>query len=359
MGISSSSGVISWTPTASQLGENDVTVSVSDGSLTDTQSFKINVSEGPKLAVIDLDVKVDGKTDKNLDDGDKIDEEAKPGSKVRFDIELENLFTDDEDLEIEDIDIEITIEDIDDGDDLEEEAKEFDIKAGKDETVKIEFKIPLEVEEDDFDVIIAIEGQDENGTIHEILFKLILEVEKEDHEIRIIRAALTPSTIKCQRTVSINTEIINTGSDDEDDVTLEILSSELGISSLTTDIDLEEGTDDNRFTKLVTAPISEDVPLGVYPIIINAYYDGKLSESKTVDLTVQECILVEEVKEKVKEEKPSVEVIRPEVVKEPTPSVEISFFDTDEFFVLLAILIVIFIGMAIFIIGAAFKVLRK
>ena len=162
------------------------------------------------------------------------------------------MFTDEEDLKIKDIDVEITIEDIDDGDDLAEDADEFDIKPEKNKDVIIEFDIPLEVDEDIYDVIINIEGKDENGTTHAIIWGLELEVEKESHEIRIIRAALTPSTIRCQRQISINTEIINTGLDDEDDVTLEATSADLGISSLTADIELDEGTDDNRFTKLIT-----------------------------------------------------------------------------------------------------------
>ncbi|MEK6869044.1 MAG: putative Ig domain-containing protein, partial [Nanoarchaeota archaeon] len=119
MSISSSTGVISWTPAASQLGSNNVTVSVSDGSLTAEQNFNITVGKGPRLIISDLDVKVDTKTDKGIQNNTKISKEAAPGSRVEFKLEIENLFTDDEDLEIEDIDVEITIEDIDDGDDLD------------------------------------------------------------------------------------------------------------------------------------------------------------------------------------------------------------------------------------------------
>jgi len=359
MSISSSSGVISWTPILSQLGLNNVTVNVSDGSLNTTQSFQINVDKGPKLAISDLDVKVDKKTDKNLNNNTKIDKEAVPGSIVEFKLEIENLFTDEEDLKIKDIDVEITIEDIDDGDDLAEDADEFDIKPEKNKDVSIEFDIPLEVDEDIYDVIINVEGKDENGTTHAIIWGLELEVEKESHEIRIIRAALTPSTIRCQRQISINTEIINTGSDDEDDVTLEATSADLGISSLTADIELDEGTDDNRFTKLFTRSISADVAPGIYPITINAYYGSTLSESKTVDLTVEDCELVKKIKKEVKEEKPKVEVILPKVVKEEKPKADVSFVETEGYIVLLVILTIMFIGTAIFIVGAGFILLRK
>jgi len=45
MTIDSVTGVISWTPTFDQIGDNDVTVEVSDGLLSDSQNFIIIVSE--------------------------------------------------------------------------------------------------------------------------------------------------------------------------------------------------------------------------------------------------------------------------------------------------------------------------
>jgi len=361
MSIGSSTGIISWTPTTNQIGLNNVTVSVSDGSLTAEQSFDITVGKGPKLTISDFDIKVDTKTDKGIQNNTKISKEAAPGSKVEFKLEVENLFTDDEDLDIEDIDVEITIEDIDDGDDLDEDADEFDLKAGKNEDVSIEFNIPLEVDEDIYDVVINIEGEDENETTHEISWNLELEVEKETHEIRIIRADITPPTIACQRQIALNSEIINTGTEDEDDVTLEITSPELGISSVTSGIELDEGTEDNRFTKQVTESISKDISAGVYPVTFSVYYDSSLSEAKTVELTVEECELTKAVKEGVKEKKPDVEVIRPKatIEKPEAKPIEPSFRQTSGYKTLLAILVVVFIGTVVFVVGGAYILLKK
>lgn len=357
-----STGIITWVPTNSQLGSHGVSVNVSDSNLTATQNFTITVTKGARLTISNVEAKIDGRRDKNLNDNSKIGEEAKPGSKVEFKIELENLFTDEEDLDIEDIEVEIIIEDIDDGDDLEDDVNGIDIKEGKDETVNIEFGIPLEVEEETFDVLINVEGEDENNTKHEIFYKLQLEVEKEEHEIKIIEPLLSPPTIQCDRKISINTEIINTGANDEDDVSLEVSSLGIGISSLTTAIKLDEGTDDNRYSKIITETISENILPGVYPIIIKTMYDGKESETKTLELTVKECEMVKEVKKEVKEEKPKVEVIRPITRIQPKLKAEIkkvSFAETDKYSVLLAISIVIFIGTLIFVVGGAFIVLRK
>ena len=211
-----------------------------------------------------------------------------------------------------------------------------------------------------FDVFIEVEGRDENGTTHEILWKLQLDVEKENHEIRVLRASATPSQVICQRTISINTEIINTGADDEDDVTLEILSQELGINSVTDAIELDEGTEDNRFTKLVTATIGNDVAPGIYPVAVNSYYDGKLSGTETIDLNVGQCEAVKDIKEPVKEQ-PKVAVTEPKpgISEQQEQPIEISFADTDAYYILLSIMIVIFLGTAAFVIGAAFIVLKK
>ncbi len=47
MTINSTTGVISWTPTSTQIGNNPVTVKAFDGALDDTQSFIIIVSKSP------------------------------------------------------------------------------------------------------------------------------------------------------------------------------------------------------------------------------------------------------------------------------------------------------------------------
>jgi RHS repeat-associated protein len=60
MSIDSESGQISWTPVAGQLGDNSVTVQVSDFALSDQQSFVVAVSEDP--LPLTATVSVDPKT---------------------------------------------------------------------------------------------------------------------------------------------------------------------------------------------------------------------------------------------------------------------------------------------------------
>lgn len=54
MTINSTTGVISWTPTESQIDENEVVVEVSDGSRSTTQSFTIIVDETLLTSIVVL-----------------------------------------------------------------------------------------------------------------------------------------------------------------------------------------------------------------------------------------------------------------------------------------------------------------
>src|SRR3989344_3579929 len=129
----SSSGLISWTPEIE--GSYDVTVSVSDGSQSVTQSYSIDVKVQGKLVIRDIEVKVDDKRQTGLDDGDRVSREAKPGSDITID------------------------------------------------------------------------------------------VDKDRHALVITKAALTPETITCQKTASLSVEVTNLGSEDEDDVKIELTAS--------------------------------------------------------------------------------------------------------------------------------------
>src|SRR3989338_4389065 len=163
--------------------------------------FLMNVVYATRQALefSDVDVKVGSKTDKNLRDGETISEEAEPGDQVEFRVEVKNNYTSAENLDIENIQIKVTIEGIDDGDDLEEEASDFDLKPGNDKRVTLKFQVPLEVDEDDFDVLIEAEGEDENNTDQNLQIRLKLEVDKQSHMLKITRSTLSPAEIACNR----------------------------------------------------------------------------------------------------------------------------------------------------------------
>ncbi len=252
-----------------------------------------------KLSISDLDVEVDGRWSRDLTDGETITRDAAPGDDVSFKIKFRNNYTDDENLRIEDIVAVVTIEDIDDGESLEEESKEFDIREDDDDTVTIDFQIPIEVEEDTYTVTIEADGDDENGTSHSVSWTIYLNVEKERDELRYYRQTLLPSTITCGGTTSLTIGIINTGSDDQEEVELKIIGTGLEYENMVTidSIDADPFDDSCKYSKSFTIPIDKDVSPGVYPItFITTYDNGRETLEDSVELTVLEC---------QKEEKPA------------------------------------------------------
>jgi len=288
---------------------------------------EVNVGEivsGGKLYISDVDVKVDSKSDKNLEDGDSIREEAKPGSTVEFTIEVYNNFTNSEDIEIEDVQVTVTIQDIDDGDEIEEEAKEFDIDADDTEKVKIKIEIPWEVDEDTYDVLIEVEGDTRNNGSHEAKMDLDIDVEKKDNEVIFLRHDLTPSEIACSRTTQLSTSILNIGNDEQEDASLEVSNAALGINFRETfDLSDDPFDEDSKFRKTFTFTIEDSVSPGVYPIISKITFDdGSDTESKTADLLVRSCeALKPAVEEEEEEEDNEVVVVQPPVTTTPVDTV--------------------------------------
>ena len=287
----------------------------------------IAYAAGSKLIFSDVDVKVGSKTSKNLNDGDTIDDEAEPGDTVEFRVEVKNNFTDAEDLDIEDISIEITIEEVDDGDDLDEESSDFDLKAGRDKKVTLKFQLPIEIDEDTFDVTIHAEGEDENGTDHDADMRLRLEVEKENHLLKITRKTLSPAEVSCNRkNVQVGVTAINIGSEDEEDVTFHVLNSDFGIDLKDDvgDLDAEPNEDESRFSKVYTFNVPSDAEAGSYPIILRALYDNDRKKAEeTVTLTVSDCAtLKKETTESTTEEDEEVAVITPTTGRTTTTVVE-------------------------------------
>ena len=258
-------------------------------SVAATNEFGEIISGG-KLLVTDIDVKVDGSTDKNLKFGDKVDEELKPGSSVEFVIEFSNNFTNTQDLQIEDIEVDVTIEGIDDDDDLDEDAKEFDLDADDNDDVRVSFDIPMEVDDGNYDVLIEANGDDENGTSHSVRFRLELEVQKEDDEVRISNFAVSPSELKCSRSAQISISIVNTGADEQDDTVLEITNGDLNINVRETfDLTDDPFDDDSKFKKSFTVNVPVNQASGIYPIQAVVSYGSSDEESANADLVIAAC----------------------------------------------------------------------
>ncbi len=249
-----------------------------------------------KLVFTDVDVKVGSKTSKNLDDGDRISEEAQPGDNIEIRVEVQNNFTSLEDLDIEDISIEAEIASLDEGDDVSEESNSFDLSPSREKRVTLKFVVPIKVDEDDYDVTITAEGEDQNGTEHSAQMSLTLEVQKENHLLKIIKNSLNPADITCGRkNVQLSATVLNMGSEDEEDVSVNVFSADLGVDYRDEIDEMSSDWDDdsNEFSKTYSFNVPASMEAGSYPITIRALYDDDRKKAEgTVTLNVNECATI-------------------------------------------------------------------
>ena len=256
----------------------------------------------------------------------KIGVDVLPGSNVTFTVRVENTFQG-EDPDLRGVFATVTIEDIDDGADLDEESIDFDLEPGNDNRVDVKFPIPLDVDAGTYNVIMEAEGEDRNETSYKTEVRLKLEVKKQSHDIRITKVLLNPSIVDCDRKAKLTAEIVNAGSNAENQVALEFKATSLGVNSYDKDIFLESSDEASEEEKTHTKTLNIEVPsffkAGTFPILINLYWKNfVLFDQKTVNLAVRDCIagaVKTQPKQELKKETGAVTVTQPkEEIKEPT-----------------------------------------
>jgi hypothetical protein len=310
------------------IGDLTVTGSSSGQDLSAQSSLKMQAEN--KLEISDLDIDYDDESENGVDDGDDIPD-VSPGAEVTMSFEIENKFNDkgdcDEDGENCDIeDVEIILEMDDDEFGFDDKDLDIgDVKADDKETDEISFDVDEDAD-DDYDMTIELTGEDENGARHGQRWEITFEVEKPRDEIMIKDLSLTPSTLDCERDFNLGLTVENTGRDDQDEVVVNMESSQLDIEDSTGRFELEEG-DDRTFTRYYRIP--SDLSTGTYYITVESFYEGdESSDIETVSLIVRECSGEEEEEEDedTEEEDTSTEVDYIEI----PPSQEIIYGEPED-----------------------------
>ena len=232
---------------------------------------------------------------------------AGPGSELKFSIELRNLFSDSDDIDIKDVSVTATIENIDDGEDLEEETDSVDIATGQIKDVEVIFTLPLAVDEGTYAILLEAEGEDDDGNTVTDTLELDLVVDKESRDILLGETSISPATIRCGGQVTIATSMYNVGAREENNLRLEIKNSELGIAYKQDGVSLESDPfdADSLFETSQKFQIPENARAKSYPIKVEAYLVGaaRAWDEKTLNLVVSQCSADTEPQETADEEK--------------------------------------------------------
>ncbi|MBW2964067.1 hypothetical protein KY363_01280 [Candidatus Woesearchaeota archaeon] len=212
-----------------------------------------------------------------------------PGDSLSIEIDLENLYPRSSDNEIRDIRVTAYIDDIDDGDTIDD-SDETDVYSGRDRTVKLRLKIPEDASSyKNYDLVIEAEGEDENRTVHSDSIEIELEVNRKENEL--VFETLQVGDADCNGNLRVKLEIQNTGEEEEKDVELS-LSTERGTAWSDT-FDLESINDDidgeSRYSEAVTLDV-DDLSPGSHYLKVQALYDNeRKSLDRNVLFNVDDC----------------------------------------------------------------------
>lgn len=349
-------------------GTATCTVTANDGTATASADYTIDVRRKSMLSIYRLDVFVDDVRESNMKDGDRIRERVKPGSELRFDFTIENLFDRDDRIDIDDVRIRVTIRDIDDRYDLEEESRSFDIDAGRRSSVQsLEFRVPLDVRTGEYDIEIVVDGEESRSPYHEhrIEWSLSLRVDKERDDVRLDRSDLSRTTVSCDRNINYFVSLVNYGRDDQRDIILEVENQQLGIKITEENIRIDEG---RSWSRTLPIRISDTASPGTYRFTTKMFYDRTdyirndfdLNAYAVFDIVVQECVPPTPPTPPDDDDDDEVVIIKPPVDETPPPADtitrEISFQDTGLYLVLLVATVIILAGIFL---AVVFKVLSK
>jgi len=326
---------------------------------------ELNVLDNPnKLMISDVDIKIDGKK-KNVDEDDEFDVQL--GDEIEITVEIENLYTDDDDIRLEDVEVCIENDDLD-WDDCEDIN---DIREDDKESVTFNFVIDYDVDSDDspFTIEIDVDSEDEDNNDHSDSLEFDLNLDKERDEIMITDLYVSPSVVTCyDQSVRLNIEIFNTGRDDQTTAVLEISADRLDFKKYIRSIDIDEG-DRSDFDVII--PLEDDVS-GEVIVDVNAY-----ATSDEDDLTSVESVSFlitcdddaddeEEVEEPEEEEEDdNMEIVVPVVPTTPSdPAVQTSVGQKKNFInssdgLYISLLIIIAVLLLVLVIVLAANLARK
>lgn len=306
-------------------------------------------------------------SDVEVEGAENDEDELKPGEKFTVRIEIEN----DADFDIEDIELDISIQEYDgdvleddDGSDLDDEA-EFDLDEGDDERDLSDndhiftFELPYDLDNNE-EYIVYVEAIGYNAdntsmTVKDIHNSTEIGIEKQRHEIKIDKLKFMGDSVSCSNEAKLMFEARNIGRSDED-VNIEIYNTDLGFW-VEDDFSLDEDydDDDNQFEEVYSLFLLDDVQPGSYPVTVELEYEGDTIE-ETANLLIESCVSLIDTPTPVKSspEKVVVKPMKTEATTSPSSTVQVkedTFRNTSEYFMILAIAITLVLGSLIFVSG--------
>lgn len=277
----------SYTVTLNLAAQNVVTPTTTDAL---TVQLTFNNNEFCELGNTgDLDITI---RDVQVSSGLGEDSEWYLGDEVDLEIRVENNGNED----IDDIVVEWCLYNPATGECvLDDEEKSFDLNDGDDETINIQFNLdPDDFDSDDSDYTFLVKAySDDLGEDVECSSDSeSIEVIIEDDFVVLDSIELTPETVQCGQELQITADVWNIGADDQDDVSVTIVNSQLGLNQRVEIGDIDS-FDKEKLTFTFTVPTGIDekaysLKFAVYDEDEDVYEDADDDPSEfTETFTVQ------------------------------------------------------------------------
>lgn len=266
-----------------------ITVPSDQPESTYSGRVKLKDSSGITLGFFDLSLQVKEQIicvagnvgnfiDLDVNDPDSGDE-FNPGDTVRVRLNVDNQADDDLDVEVE-----VILYDTEDNDEIDsfDDSDSID----EDEDVDFEFEIPLDSDLEDSSsryklFIKAFEDGNEDEQCQEE--EISLDIQREAHQITVDEVSLIPSSVNCGDTVRATASATNTGSSNERNARLKLVSLPLGIELNTETFRIDE---DDDVIKDFSFAVPTDVRSGEYVIDVEPIISGSASKTGSALLKV-------------------------------------------------------------------------
>tara|TARA_Y100000310_G_scaffold133889_1_gene132865 strand:+ start:4240 stop:5820 length:1581 start_codon:yes stop_codon:yes gene_type:complete len=214
-------------------------------------------------------------------------EDYSPGDTIKIEVEVENVGTDDIDVQVEAF--------LYNEDDIIESVSSNteNIEDGEDETFHLSLEIPTDngdIDEDE-DYTIYVKAYDDDDEDENCIQDSVdIEIELETHKVILEESTrFIESSISCGEEISVIANVKNLGEKDED-VMIVVENKQLGIYETSDTFELEEfdSNEDNEATRTFNILIPEGISEEIYDFFVKAVYSGK-SASMSLPLEVWSC----------------------------------------------------------------------
>ncbi len=183
-----------------------------------------------------------GKLSVEIKEPDSGDEFA-PGEEIDIEVTVDNDGSDDLDVTVE-----AFLYNLDKEDQLDSAEDSVDVDEGDSEDIDFTLTMTIDddsKESDNYVIFVkAYEDGEEDTNCGEDLVEIDLNRETDD--VTITSFTATPSTLACGNTASFDVQILNIGSDDQDNAFLELLQPELGLEKRSENFDLKKAGKDEE-----------------------------------------------------------------------------------------------------------------